>query len=359
LREAGDVGESGSGIPLVSIVIPVFNGERYLRESLDSVLGQTYPRIEVLVIDDASTDGTAAIIASYGDRVRSYRQSKNRGIYGNSNDGIAWASGAYIATYHADDVYEPTIVEQEVAFLERHPEAGAVFCQDIFIDPLGRAVGRLELPREVRGGCPLDYPTVLNALLKHKNRFLRCPSSMVRARIYRDVGGYRDEEYRNNADLEMWLRIARKYSIGILEEHLFRYRYGHGNSAQRYRHLRTDPERHFLIMDRYLDDGGRALAAAEALAAHEAHRAEDAVMRAMNLYILGRREAARVVLGGVSVSRLLGSQRVQRKRLLMLFLLLRGLVCVPRIPLMASLFYRRWHARNGRATAEPLAAKTT
>src|SRR5262245_40453342 len=92
---------------LVSIVVPVYNGARYLRESLDSILGQTYPHTEVLVMDDASTDETPQVLASYGDRVRVHRQPWNRGIYGNANDGIALARGEYIAVYHGDDVYDP------------------------------------------------------------------------------------------------------------------------------------------------------------------------------------------------------------------------------------------------------------
>lgn len=330
----------------MSIVVPAFNGERYLRESLDSILGQTYPRTEVLVMDDASTDGTAAVAAAYRHRVRYYRQPRNRGIYGNTNDGIKMAQGEYIAVYHADDVYHPAIVEREVAFLQGHPEVGAVFCQDVFIDPVGHEVGRLELPPEVRGGRPLEYRTILNALLTHKNRFLRCPSCMVRSAVYRDVGLYRDQQFRNSADLEMWVRIARMYPIAILEEYLLRYRYGHGNSAQRYRHLRTDPERYYLIMDLYLEKGGRAVATREALAAYEAHRAEDRLMLVVAHYILGRREEARAILNQVHPGQILASGRIQRDRLLVLFLALHGLVRIPRIPLVADLFYRRWHARG-------------
>lgn len=334
-------------LPLVSIIVPVFDGELYIRESLDSILAQTYPRTEVLVMDDASTDKTPPIVASYRDKVRYYRQPQNRGIYGNVNDGIAIARGDYIAVYHADDVYHPHIVEREVAFLERHPEAGAVFCQDIFIDPSGHELGRLELPPEVRGGYPLGYPVIFNALLTYKNPFLRCPSSMVRASVYRDVGLYRDQEFRNTADLEMWLRIAQKYPIGILEEYLFRYRYGHGNSAQRYHHLRTDPSRYFQIMDMYLDDGGRVVATADALTAYEAHRAEDRLMCAVNHYILGRSEEAGTILSHVRAGPILGSSRIQRGRLLVLFLVLQCLLRVPRIPLIARMFYQRWHSSTG------------
>lgn len=344
-----DSSEKLNNLPLVSIIVPVFNGEVYLRASLDSILRQTYPHIEVLVMDDASTDETQAIVASYGNNVRSYRQPQNRGIYGNMNDGIAMAQGRYVAIYHADDVYDPHIVEREVAFLQLHPNAGAVFCKDIFIDPQGKERGRLTLPPEVRGSRPLEYQVILNSLLTYKNRFLRCPSCMVRASVYEDVGTYRDKEFRNTADLEMYLRIAQKYPVGILDEFLFYYRWGHGNSGQRYRHMRTDPERFFTIMDRHLEEeGGKNLATGESLAAYEAHRAEDDLMRAVNHYILGQLKEVRTILAPVRCAQILKSQRVQRSRLLILFILLHGTSRIPRIPSLANLFSRHWHSKSGR-----------
>jgi len=256
------------------------------------------------------------------------------------------AKGEYIAVYHADDIYDPEIVEREVAFLEKYPESGAVFCRVIFIDPAGNERGRLEIPEEVRGGRPLPYAVVFNALLKHKNTFLTCPSSMVRASVYRDVGVYRDAEFRNTSDMEMWLRIARKYPIGVLEEYLFRYRYGHGNSAQRYRRLRTDPERYFRIMDLYLEKGGSAIATPEALAGHEAHRAEDHLMRAVNFYILGELDQAGEVLRLVRPGSILGRSTVQRGRQLMLYWGLQCLVRLPRVNFLAEAFYRRWNVKG-------------
>lgn len=330
--------------PLVSVVVPVWNGERFLRESLDSILAQTHPAIEVLVMDDASTDTTAEIVASYGSRLRHHRQAETRGIYTNANDGIALAAGEYIAVFHADDVYRPEIVAREISWLESHPEAGAVFSSDAFIDSDGIEFGRLELPHEVAGERPLDYRTVLNALLTHKNRFLRCPSSMVRASVYRDLGGYRQDEFRNNSDLEMWLRVARHHPVGILEDHLFQYRRGHSSSSERYQHVRTDPERFFMIMDGALADGGRAVATPVALRAFEAHRTEDAIMRSVAHYILDQRRDARHLLAEVRTGVLLASPVVQRSRLLALLLGMRVLARLPRVPLLADAFRRRWHS---------------
>lgn len=334
---------TSAATPLVSIVVPVFNGERYLRESLDSILAQRYPRTEVIVLDDASTDGTAAVVAGYGATVRCHRQPANVGIYGNANTGIAMARGELIAVYHADDVYEPTIVEREVEFLTRHPEAGAVFCLDVFIDQDGEEYDRLRIPPAVRGGRPLSFPVVLDALLTHMNTFLVCPTAMVPARVYRELGGYRDGLFRNSADLDMWVRIARRFPIGILEEHLLRYRHFHGSSSQRYHRLRTSPSRHFAIMDLHLREGARALASPAALRAHEAHRAEDFLMIAISHYVLGDLAAARAALRQARPARIVASRRVQRWRLLALRTLLDVLCRLPRSAAVAAACERRWH----------------
>src|SRR5262249_12339954 len=120
--------------PLVSVLVPSFNGARYLREALDSILAQTYRSLEVILLDDASTDDTPAIAREYLPRITYVRQPANLGIYDNVNQGIARARGELVATYHADDVYLPDMVASQVAYLEAHPGVGAVFTSDIFVD---------------------------------------------------------------------------------------------------------------------------------------------------------------------------------------------------------------------------------
>jgi glycosyltransferase involved in cell wall biosynthesis len=333
-------------LPLVSVVVPVFNGEKYLRECLDSILAQTYPRLEILVMDDASTDATPEIIESYGDRVRHIRQPQNKGQFGNVNDGIALAQGKYIAVYHADDVYDSKIVEREVEFLEKHAEVAAVFCRDRFINAEGREYNRLTVPKEFQTKLYFDYREILNGILKYKNRFLPTPGAMARASVYRELGGFRGEQFQIASDLEMWLRIARKHKIGILPEYLFSYRHGHENSSQIYFRVRTEAERQFLILDEHLAAGGKELAAPDALRAYEAHRAEDNLMVAVNHYILQKNKEARSFLGEVKLKRLLGSNVIQRGRLTILFFLLQILLRIPRISFLADLFYRRWHVKT-------------
>ncbi|HEY8063057.1 MAG TPA: glycosyltransferase [Gemmatimonadales bacterium] len=337
---------TGRSGPLVSILVPSHNGAKYLRESLDSILAQSYPHIEIILLDDASTDETANIAAAYGDRIQHVRQPENLGIYDNVNVGIARSRGDLIATYHADDIYLPTIVEAQVAHLDAHPEVGAVFCADIFVDADGMEYDRLVLPPEVRGDRTLDYRTVLNTLLTYKNRFLVCPTAMVRASVHHDVGVYRQDRYRNTADLEMWLRIARRYPIAVLELHLMKYRHFHGNSSQRYHRLRTAPENFFGIMDEYLamDDGG--MATSYAMRNYEAHRAEDRLMAAISHYIKNELPAGRGALAEVKLGTLLRGPRVQRWRLVVIAIGMWLLLRLPRQEALAHQMFERWHVKR-------------
>jgi len=330
--------------PLVSILVPSFNGAPWLREALDSILAQTYRSIEVLLLDDASTDDTPAIAAEYEGRITYIRQPKNMGIYDNVNVGIAAAKGELIATYHADDVYLPTMVEEQVAYLQSHPEVGAVFASDILVDAEGREYYRMKLPDEVRGERPLPYPVVLNVLLSRKNCFLVCPTAMVRASVHRDVGVYRQDKYRNTSDTEMWLRIARRYPIAVLESHLMKYRHFHGNSSQRYHRLRTDIENHFLILDEYLERD-RKLATPQALVSHEAHRSKDRLWAAMSHYIKGELPAGRQALGDASLGPIIRSQHVQ-KRLLVIAAGLWVALHLPRSEWLAERMRQRWHVKR-------------
>jgi len=332
--------------PLVSILVPSHNGARYLQESLDSILAQSYPNIEIILLDDASTDETPSIAAAYAGRIVYVRQSENLGIYDNVNTGIARARGDLIATYHADDIYLPTMVAAQVAHLEAHPEIGAVFCADIFVDADGVEYDRLELPPEVRGERALDYATVLNTLLSYKNRFLVCPTAMVRAAVHRDVGVYRQDRYRNTADLEMWLRIARRHPIAVLESHLMKYRHFHGNSSQRYHRLRTTQENFFTIMDQYLAEGDQALATDAALRDYEAHRAEDRLMGAISHYIKNELPAGRLALQAVRLRDIARGRHVQRGRLAVLTLGMWAVLRLPRVEWLAQRMFERWHVKH-------------
>jgi glycosyltransferase involved in cell wall biosynthesis len=302
--------------------------------------------MEVILLDDFSSDETPDIAAEYFDRITYVRQPHNMGIYDNVNVGIEMARGDLIATYHADDIYLPDIVERQVSYFEAHPEVGAVFTSNILVDAQNREYHRNVFPPEVRGEKPLPYATVLNALLAHKNKFLVCPTAMVRAAVYRELGSYRQDRYRNTSDLEMWLRIARRYPIAILESHLMRYRHFHGNSSQRYHRLRTAPENYFIILDEYLAEGDRAIATPEALVAYEAHRSQDRLMGAISHYIKNELPDGRRALRGVGVRSISRSRYVQRWRLLALTAGMWIFLHLPRIEPLAARMHDRWHVKR-------------
>ncbi|MDX6409927.1 MAG: hypothetical protein QOE13_2998 [Gaiellaceae bacterium] len=323
-------------------MLPVFNTERYVRESIDSILGQTYPNLEVLVLDDLSTDGTSEILRAYRDpRLRYVRNARRLGQFANVNAGIQLSRGDLIAIHHADDIFEPELLSKQVEFFLRNPDVGAVFAIDVFIDAEGREWGRLELPEELRGCQVLPYPTVLNGILRHQNTFIRGCQSLIPRAVYEDVGFF-DDRHLLRADLDLWLRIARRYPLGLIEEHLLSYRFGHENTSARYDRLRTEPDHWFAVVDRCLDEGGREFAEPDALAAFEGHRAADRLIVTVNQYILGRRADALRTLATVSPRKILATSFVQRGRLLVLWALLAAVVRLPRIPVIANAFMRRW-----------------
>jgi glycosyltransferase involved in cell wall biosynthesis len=328
--------------PLVSVVVPVFNAATHLRDSLDSILAQTYPRTEVIVVDDASTDATPDVLGEYTDRVLLYRQPERRGIYGNINDGIARASGDYVAVYHADDVYHPRIVEREAAHLTENTHVDAVFCKSLFIDPASRAYARRDSPPELQAGRALDHRTVVNALLTNMNRFLRCPSVMLRAASLREMGPFDEREYGGSADLDMWLRIAWRGHLSILDEYLLAYRIGHGNDSETLHRLRTDPRRYLEVMERCLRNEGRAVASAEALLAFEGHRARDILVRAIHHYLRDEAREARLLLDELPFRKLSRRPPLPRRAWRGWALLMHALARLPSSRGVRRYVHRRW-----------------
>jgi hypothetical protein len=192
----------------------------------------------------------------------------------------------------------------------------------------------------------LTYRQIIDGLLRYKNRFLMAPGAMVRAQAYAEVGGYRAEPFGIAGDLEMWLRIARHQPVGLLEEHLFRYRHFHGNLSQHYNHLRTAPEKFFTVMDAELAQGADAVATRTALDAYEGHRAEDTLRIAVSYYIQGHLDQAREVLAKIRAATIVKGRNLQRGRLLILLGAFRLLSRLPRSEAVAVLFLRRWFVKS-------------
>lgn len=285
-------------LPLVSICMPAYNVGSVIGEALASVLSQTYVNIEVIVVDDGSKDSTADVARSIQDpRFRYVKNETNLGGFQTMNRAIGLSTGEFVAVYHTDDVYEPTIVEKELAYLQSHPEAGAVFCLDHFIDYEGRVYGGLTMPSEFVGRDMLRYEDVFPFILRRKNALIRCPTFMTRRAVLNEVGLFDAKTYDIVADLEMWLRIVRRYPIGILNERLMRYRHGQAQWSSRYNYLRTEPDLFFSAIDDYLQkDGWVNKLTSTDLTEYAFHRCDDETFRAANWVIRGSPAEAKKLL---------------------------------------------------------------
>lgn len=284
-------------LPLVSVCISAYNVERFLGAALDSVLAQTYPRLEVILIDNGSEDRTYELAQSrHDERLRLVHVDENLGGYQAMNRVASMARGEFVAVYHSDDVYDPRIVEKEVALLRARPEVGAVFSLDHNINEDGRIFATIQMPRDFVGKTDLDYDTVFRYLVRNGCPFC-CPTFMTRRSVLDTVGYFAPERWGIAADAEMWLRIARRFRIAILDEPLIGYRKGRHQWSARYRRLRTERDRLFAVIDHYMgEDGWRDRLRPEDLTEYEFQQCDDDTYRAANFLIQGDAGAARQLL---------------------------------------------------------------
>jgi glycosyltransferase involved in cell wall biosynthesis len=190
--------------PRVTLAIAAYNGERYLAEAIESCLAQDHDDFELLIVDDASTDSTAAVIAGYaGDpRVRVVTHPHNRGIAAAYNSIVEHARGELIARLGHDDVALPDRLRRQVAVFDAHPDTGVVHGDAVTIDSTGKVVG------EWRSG---DFDEAgLVAMLVRRHNYLVDPTTMIHRRVFEAVGGY-DAAYPMCNDFDLWLRAAARF----------------------------------------------------------------------------------------------------------------------------------------------------
>jgi glycosyltransferase involved in cell wall biosynthesis len=209
--------------PVVSVVMSVYNGERFLREAVESVLAQTLPNFELLVVDDGSTDSSPEILSSYqarDPRIVVHRQS-NQGRAAALNRGFAVAQAPLVARLDADDIAFPERLARQARFLEEHETVAVVGGAVTFIDDRGRAFGAWQYPltdREIRKAFAHTTPLV------H-------PAVMLRKEVFDVVGGYRTL-FKEAEDIDLWLRIAEQHELANVPEEAICYRI-HGGQATR------------------------------------------------------------------------------------------------------------------------------
>src|SRR5262245_59626633 len=200
----------------VSVIVPVHNGERYIVQALDSVFAQTYSELEVIAVDDASTDNTKLRLQPYLDRLTYLYHPTRRGVCAALITGIKNATGDLIAFLDSDDIWLPAKLEVQVAYLAQHPDISLVHSDYQTFDDQGIIEASVAQCRNIT----IPSGDIFKDLFM---RNLICGNTvLVKAICFDQVGTF--DEALITGDSEMWLRIARRFKIGYIRQVLSKYR---------------------------------------------------------------------------------------------------------------------------------------
>jgi len=203
--------------PYVSVVMPVYNGEKYLREAVESILAQTFRNFELIAVDDGSTDDSASILASYhqqDERIVILTHSKNQGIVSALNRGLKIARGKYIARMDADDVSLPERFERQIEFLEAHPKVGILGSEALFIDSQGQEIARMV---HERNDLTIRWTSLLANVFFH-------PTVMIRRAVLTENNLCYQSGIKSGQDYDLWLHLLEHTQGANLDRPLVRYR---------------------------------------------------------------------------------------------------------------------------------------
>jgi len=209
--------------PKVTVLMSVYNGEKYLREAVESILNQTFTDFEFLIVNDGSTDRTAEILQSYDDpRIRIIDNEKNIGLTKSLNKGLRMARGEYVARMDADDISMPERLERQVKFLDKNKDVGLLGSSWYEINADGK---KTSIGEAAASG-------------KQAVHFMCHGSVMVRKICLEEVGLYR-EIFKYAQDYDLWLRIADKFGVANLNEPLYKLRI-HNETISSHKKLEQD-----------------------------------------------------------------------------------------------------------------------
>jgi len=281
---------------LISICIPTYNAEKTIEKTLQSILNQTYRNLEIIIVDNASTDNTLCTLKKFKDfRIKIYRNSKNIGPEHNWTKCVRLATGDYIAIFHADDLYNYRIIEKQIKILENYPSVLAVFTMADYINNYDKTIGGCNLPPELKQRNIYNFLEIFIPVLNQKNIFIT-PSAMVRGEIFKKYMPFDWDHFKTAADLDLWLRISKMGQIAILNEKLIKYRRGSIGSYQ-YNYLRVTEDNFFRVLDHHLSIKPKNFCIPKsAIDRYEIRRSVDYLKRAMNYLIKGEIEPSRQLL---------------------------------------------------------------
>ena len=199
-------------MPKVTVLMPVYNGEKYLVEAVESILNQTFRDFEFIIINDGSTDSTREILESYHDPRIVLVQQENRGLIPTLNRGLSMARGEYVARQDCDDVSLPQRLEHQVRFLDANPDVALVGTHYFVMTP-ARVVRTVHRPP--CADLHIRWTMLLGSPCAH-------PSVMFRRKAVQAVGGY-DEGFIHAEDYELWSRLARQFKLANIPNPLIKW----------------------------------------------------------------------------------------------------------------------------------------
>jgi len=229
--------------PLISVVMPVYNGEKYLNEAIDSILNQTFTDFEFIIINDGSTDQTEEIILSYDDsRICYVKNEKNLQIVKTLNKGISLANGKYIARMDADDISMPERFERQVEFMENHSDIGVC---GTWMQTIGDLNGVWKMP--------VTHEDIIVKMLFHS--CLMHPTVFIRMQVLSLNNMLYDEAFSGTEDYDLWLRLSQVTKFSNIPKILLSYRINN-MSDQRSAYKKKQRDQANKLRERYLKDNG-------------------------------------------------------------------------------------------------------
>jgi glycosyltransferase involved in cell wall biosynthesis len=241
--------------PLVSICIPVYNAGNTIRKTLSSIINQKYKNLEIIIVDNNSTDNSVQLIRSFHDpRIKVIQHEVHFPIgEHNWNRCFSYACGEYLAIFHADDVYLPDMVSRQIETFRQYPSICGVFTQGDIIDENDEKIGEFQLPPEIKSGIPCIYKDIFFAALDYAD-FLPCPSAMLRRDAYSKLAPFMYDQFRSASDFDMWLRASKYSPVVILNEKLMNYRVSRTQGTNVLNRLRTHESDFFRVMDYHIKE---------------------------------------------------------------------------------------------------------
>ena len=216
-------------MPILSVVMTAYNAEKYIAESIESVISQSHADFEFIIVNDGSTDGTAQIIQKYSDdRIKFINNSRNRGSVPCLRDAINMASGTYVATQDADDISMQNRFQLQLDYFSRNTATFCVGGRSLKIDPNGHLIGEWNFP-------PENHDDIVKMLVREKKCPIINPTSMFKRSEYLEIGGYSlDAGVVASYDLELWTKaILANKIFGNLRDYLVKYRIHSQSMTQR------------------------------------------------------------------------------------------------------------------------------